>query len=155
MALKSVALNHITRYALKQEQVKDKDGNPTGEPLPGATIFLLRKLSARILSHIKDQASEFRPDPEAGDGKMKASFLPNKCAYETVRLALTGWENLLDEEDNATEFKSNKRNVAGVNLDVVASQASMDCLDLEWIRELSEEVDGENTVTDEEEKPSA
>ena len=79
---------------------------------------------------------------------------PNQCAIETVRCALAGWENLIGSDDNAIQFKSHRRNIKGMELDV-ATTTSMDCLDLEWIRELSEEVDKDNTITEDEAKTSA
>jgi len=154
MALKSVSLTRTTKYALKQEQHKDAQGKHTGEPIDGATIFELRPLSARLLAFVKDQATEFRPDSEAGDGQMKASFLPHKSALETVRVALVGWENLLDDEGNAVPFKTMKRNVAGKDLETPNAD-TMDRLDLEWVREMSEVVDSANDVDDDEAKTSA
>ena len=62
MALKSVDLNHVSDYVLKQE--RDEQGVPN----ENATVFKLRRLSPRILAHVKDNSSEFRPDPEAGEG---------------------------------------------------------------------------------------
>jgi len=154
MALKSASLTKITKYALLEEQHKDAQGKPTGEPVDGATIFHLRRLTPRLLGHVKDQATEFRADPDAGENQMKASFLPHKSAIETVRLALVGWDNLIGEDGNALDFKNHKRNVAGVNLEV-ASDAAIDLLDLDWVRELAEVVDGDNAPDATEEKPSA
>ncbi len=125
MPLKSVSLTKTTKHALKCEQHKDAQGNPTGEPIEGATLFELRPLSARLLAHVKDQATEFRPDHEAGDGAMKASFLPHKSALETVRIALVGWENLVDDNDQPVQFKTHNRNVAGKEL-AVATTESLD-----------------------------
>jgi hypothetical protein len=117
-----------------------------------ATQFTLGTLTARVQVYLRDQATKFKPDPE-NEANVIAEFLPNASSYETVRFGLRGWERFRDEDGNDLPFSTVKKQVGGVEYEVV-SEDTMDALPIDVIREIAEKLNEVNALTEVEAKNS-
>jgi len=100
------------------------------------TVFELSTLPGRVKAKLLDKATTIVPDAGAEQG-FYATVEANEVAWLTTQHALRGWRNFHDEGGSDVSYKSIKKNVAGKDM-AVASEDSMDLLELEWIQELSE-----------------
>jgi hypothetical protein len=114
---------------------------------PEATVFTLGTLTGRQRMYLKDSAIGFQSDDTQESG-MSMSFKSNQTAYEVVRLGLVGVENFLDKDGNEIALERVSTVVGGVTTQAV-SEKFMCRLDDDTIRELSTEILGVNTLTEE------
>ncbi len=141
MALRSIDLTGTDTFGIDDDPDKGTDA---------ATKFEFRRLTPALEGWVRDKATSFT---EGVDGDAEGHFEPNKACLAMMLVALTGWANLLDAKGNPIAFSTKKMNIAGRNLEV-PDQKAIDCLQLDWIRELHEKVSNVNQVEDEEVKRS-
>jgi hypothetical protein len=123
----------------------------TAENEAEKTAFELRPLHNRVVTYLRDLGTKFVPDPN-DENKIIVESQANTAAYETVRFGLAGWTNLVDPDTGEpVEFKTAEKKVSGVVYDVV-KEASMNELPPDIIRELAEEINKFNELTEEETK---
>lgn len=122
--LKAVNLSKTIDYQSPRDPAKGT---------PEATTFKLGAIPSRVYTQLKDKGTSFTQDSENPDS-VKAAFSPNKIARDIVRFGLKGFDNF-DE----LEFKTQKEKVGPALFDVVHDDV-MDRLDIDTIRELSEEI---------------
>lgn len=118
-----------TRYVLNAERepamVPDpdhdaRDGTPApqienskaGEPVDGATVWVLRALTSREEGALQDDMFDVRgatvTETKEGGQSVGMNFKvsPSLANRNRIRLALVGWENLYDHDGTPVEFKS-------------------------------------------------
>jgi len=146
MAIRTLRLDEEWEFVSKYDQAED----PAEQ-----TIFLLGNLSSRVVSFLQDGSTKFRPT-QGDDGKadsMEADFLPNSLAYEVVRFGLRGVRNLQDPDGNPVQFQTAKRTVRGTT-QTCAVEVILKALPLDLIRELSEEIQKNNSLDEADTKNS-
>lgn len=114
---------------------------------PEATVWVLGTLTGRQRMYLKDSAIGFQSDDTQESG-MSMSFKSNQTAYEVVRLGLVSVKNFLDEQGNEIPLERVSVVVSGITTQAV-SDKFMNRLDDDTIRELSTEILGSNTLTEE------
>ena len=144
MAIRTLRLNEEWEYRSKYD--------PDGET-ENATVFRLGTLSARIFARLQDDSTSFRKLDDGGEDDVEAKFMPNTTAYEVVRYGLRGVTNLQDDEGNAVEFMTVKKNIAGTEVQAV-SEKVLRGIHLDVVRELAEQIQERNTLTEVEAKNS-
>ena len=115
-----------------------------------ATVFVLGTLSSRMIASLQDGASKWRQSPDGKDG-IEADFLPNTMSYEVVRFGLKGAKNLVDEDGANVPFETAKRASLGETATVVAERI-LKCIPLDVIRELAEEIQSKNVLSEDDAK---
>ena len=124
----------------------------TAKGTDDATVFILGTLTARMQVHLRDQATKFKPDPDNPDNII-TEFLPNQSAFDTARFALKGWKNFKDEDGKDVPFATEKKSLGSREFDVVTEEC-LDCLHADVIREIAEELNKVNALSEEESKNS-
>ena len=141
MAIIGVNIEATTEYTCKS----DTD-NPTK--------WVLGTLSSRVLGILKDQSASFAASGEDSEN-LRAEFKVNKSAHDAVQFGLRGWGNFCTQDGSQISYQSVEMSVPGTSIKVPAvPTALMEMIPLEVIRELSEELDKQNTTGDEEGKDS-
>lgn len=144
MAIRMVRMDERVRYVSDQDPAKGTDREDMD-----ATVFVLRPLSSRVMSAIKDKATNFRRDPasQEDDPEMIAEFRPNECNYLTAQYGLAGIERLVGPDGNEAAFQTVRKSLGGVEYDV-ASPKILDLLPLEVLREIGERVEALSTPSE-------
>lgn len=144
MAIRTLKLDEEWEFESKYDSDKGKEG---------ATKFVLGTLSSRVVSSLQDGATKFRPTAgkDGEEAGMEADFLPNQMAYEVVRFGLKGVKGLLDADGKPVKFKTATRHIGGADVKC-AAETILKALPLDLLRELSEEIQTKNVLTEGETK---
>lgn len=139
MALIGKMVNETIRYIPKSE--KRAQARATSEKRDYlASGFDLRMLSGNELRSLKNLSTGI---VERGvDVRVSAGSI----IYETVRLALVGWVNFLNEHGDPIKFR-------GAKSGTQAHEKDMDCIQWDLLEELCDEVMRMNETTLSEKKP--
>lgn len=139
------AINLSDTVQFQSEHDPDK-GNP------GATVFVLAPIAARINAVLKDRATQFRSDATGGGG-LQADFRPNDIALDTVRHGLKGLSNFMGNKNVPLEYATQDQVIGAVTYKVVADSI-LDVIPLAVMRELSGEINKLSSVPEVEAKKS-
>ena len=145
MAIKLLAIGGTRQFISTFDPAHPK--HPQHDPEAQATIYKLGTLSSRMQGILQDLSVELTPDAQAGDQGVTGNFRGNKSAIETVRFGLKGWEHQVDAEGNEVEFATVTRKLAGETVEVL-KESLVSLIPLEVIRELSEEIQSANMMTE-------
>lgn len=143
-----MAIIGVNLEATNEFTFPDDKNNPT--------VWLLGTLSSRVLGVLMDQSAVFAANASDLDS-MKAEFRGSQAAYSVAQFGLRGWTNFVtpDNPPQQIVFETVKKSVPGTTITMDAVPDSiMELIPLERIRELAEQIQKRNEVTEEEGKPS-
>lgn len=148
MQLMSIAAQ--VPYTLKSEREAD------GTPKEGATVFVLRCLSATESGALEDALVAFSGttmngvdedgNPKIDMGGMQISM--SGRVINRVRIGLCGWENLTDENGDEVDYSKEKFQIGGRRLDGVPLSI-IDRFGMAVIKELSDKIESLSTLSHE------
>lgn len=123
------------RYVLKAER---------GLPEEKQSVFLLRPLTLRESSHLEDMAVGI-----GGSGNSEVTINSGSVRIQALRYGLAGWENVVDGNGNAVEFRSTTKKVKGVEV-VQPDDSTIAMIPPACRLELAEEITNGGSLTQEE-----
>jgi hypothetical protein len=103
MSIKGLKPTSTKKYVLKDDPCR----NPDGSPSEGATVFYIKTLDGYERAYIRDQAVTIETVMgDDGQPTIKVEDKPGlfKPAYQTLRIALQGWDNFQDDDGNQISF---------------------------------------------------
>lgn len=109
----------------------------------GATVFILQPLDVFLMGKVFDQNMRFKQNGEAEVGIEMAI---NQTNIEAVKYGLVGWEGLKGADGSDIPFTSTNVILGGRKY-TVASDKSLNCLDVELFGELGAKVKEKSRVT--------
>lgn len=131
------------------EYVLECDRDEDGRPLPGATVFHLRVLSARDIAEIEDNLAGF--DTEGSQGLI----FVGKQKLETLRRGLAGWDdfNWRDKEGKIHEVPFEVKNVGSPSKGrrSFVDDSCLDYLHPDWRTELANAITEQTRMTSDQE----
>jgi hypothetical protein len=109
MAVYGLSSTQKLNYVLRDDPCR----GPKGEPLEGATVFMLATLDGYVQAFLKDilQRTEIKTVEEGDEGlSLSAKTYSDvfEAAYETCRFGIKGWLNFLDENGKEIPFSTEK-----------------------------------------------
>ena len=137
--LVAVDVNATREYTLE----KDRGENPT--------VFEIGVLDGILGPYLLDKHTT---STRMRGGEQGIEMKAGSYMLDIVRHGLRGWRNFHDAAGKEIEFKRVQVSVAGVGVRWVADERCLAMLESEWLTELANEIKGDNTVTELDEKNS-
>lgn len=139
MALVAININDVKEYSLMEDTADDK------------TVFLIGVIDSLTRSYIDDshlQRFGERKDMELNDVDLHDKYV------QFVRFGLKGWRNMKDADGKDVEYKSEEKIFPRIGKRIVASDETLQKLDLKWMIEIGLEIVSRNRLTPEQQKNS-
>lgn len=103
MAVRAVTLTKELKYVSEDDPAKGTADE---------TTFILTPLASWQSAQVSDLLASFSADAASG-GEASSNMKVHQAAILAVRFGLRGWHNLVDENNEQIEYKSNQQNVGG------------------------------------------
>ena len=127
--------------------------NPNaGQPLPGATVWLLRALTSREEGALQDaiyDLSRARARQDSGGEAqvdMNIAITPSSLRRNRVRMGLVGWENLHSADGSPIEYVAEELTL-GVRTYKAAPDSVIDMMPITLIAALAAQIERISSIT--------